>query len=67
VKWETNQHYSTKYLYSLVVLLLLTRGFRLTALQFFLDSAVPLLAINVNICHFSTLNLFLVTYQQKHF
>jgi hypothetical protein len=38
-----------KMFYSLVVLLLLTRGFRLTALEFFLDSAVPPLAINANI------------------
>jgi hypothetical protein len=37
-----------KMLYNLVVLLLLTRGFRLTALEFFLDSAVPPLAINAN-------------------
>jgi hypothetical protein len=41
-----------KMFYSLVVLLLLNRGFRLTALEFVLGSAVPPLAINVNICHF---------------
>jgi hypothetical protein len=47
-----------KMFYSLVVLLLLTRGFRLTALEFFLDSAVPPLAINANICHLSSLKSF---------
>lgn len=37
-----------KMFYNLVFLLLFTRGFRLTALEFFLDSAVPPRAINAN-------------------